>query len=134
MEGESLTLKRLTSLFVLNWDPFNGQIIKNKNDLELVTRFWNKFRKIPLTKFDGVIWSSFWAIPKITSANLSQPINDIINYSTSICSFESGKCGKERKKFQTFECLEKEKSFFDETKNNFIVFEGLSFGQKVKLW
>ena len=39
---------------------------------------------------------------------------DIINYSISICHFESEKCGKEGKKLQTFEDLENEKSFFDE--------------------
>ena len=42
--------------------------------------------------------SSKYGIPKITSANLSKPIDDIINYSTSTSPFESGKCGKEGKK------------------------------------
>ena len=42
-----------------------------------------------------------------------------LNYATSICPFESGKCGKEGKKFQKFEYLENEKSFVDETKNIF---------------
>ena len=32
--------------------------------------------------------------------------HDIINYSTSICPFESGKCEKEGKKLQKFEYLE----------------------------
>ena len=75
-----------------------------------------------LTKFDDVIYSSFWVIPKITSANLCKPINDIINYSISIFSLKSGNCGKERKKLQSFEYLEKEKSFFDKIKNNFYNF------------
>ena len=44
---------------------------------------------------DDVIQNSFWLIPKIKSANLSKPIPDITNYSTSICPFESEKCGKE---------------------------------------
>ena len=44
-------------------------------------------------------------------------MNDIINYSTSICPFESGKCGKEEKKLGKFEYLENEKSFLDEIKN-----------------
>ena len=44
---------------------------------------------------------------------------DIINYSTSICPFESGKFGKEGKKSQKFEYLENEKSFLDELKNIF---------------
>ena len=46
----------------------------------------------------------------MTSANLCKPNHDIINYSTSICPFESGKCGKEGKKLQKFEYLENEKS------------------------
>ena len=55
---------------------------------------------------------------------------DIINYSTSICPFVFGKCGKEREKLQKFEYLENEKSFLDEIKDTFIVFKGLSFGEK----
>ena len=43
----------------------------------------------------------------------------IINYSTSICSFESGKSGKEEEKKQKSEYLETEKSFLDEIKNIF---------------
>ena len=72
-----------------------------------------------LTKFYDEISSSFLAIAKITSANLCRPIYDVINYSTSICPFEFGKCGKEGKKLQKFEYLENEKSFFDEIKNIF---------------
>ena len=41
-----------------------------------------------------------------------------INYSTSICPFESGNCGKEGKKWQNMEYLENEKSFFDEKKKH----------------
>ena len=48
-----------------------------------------------------------------------QANSDIINYSTSICPFESGKCGKKGKKLQKFEYLENEKSFLDEIKNIF---------------
>ena len=40
-----------------------------------------------------------------------------MNYSPSICSLESGKCGKEEKKLEKFEYLENEKSFLDELKN-----------------
>ena len=80
------------------------KIIKNKkgprtSDQSLF-RLRDKFKKIPLiaiyylTKSDDVIKSGFWVIPKITTANLCKPIHDIINYSTSICPFESGKCGK----------------------------------------
>ena len=42
-----------------------------------------------------------------------------INYSISICPFESRKCGKEGEKLQKFEYLKNEKSFSDEIKNIF---------------
>ena len=35
---------------------------------------------------------------------------------------------------QKFEYLENEKSFLDEVKKIFIVFEGLSFDEKIKIW
>ena len=70
-----------------------------------------------LTKFDDAIYSGVSVIPKISSANLCKSIHDLINYSTSICLFESGKCGKEGKKSQKFEYLENEKSFLDEIEN-----------------
>ena len=66
--------------------------------------------------------------------NLCKTIYDIINYVTFICPFECGKCGKEGEKMQKFEYLENEKSFFDEIKKTFIiVFERLSFGEKIKI-
>ena len=40
--------------------------------------------------------------------------------------------GVEGKKIQTFEDLENGNSFLDEVKSSFIVFEGLSFGEKKK--
>ena len=42
------------------------------------------------------------------------------------------KCGKKGKKLQKLEYPENEKSFLDEIKNIFIVFEGLSFRKKEK--
>ena len=41
-------------------------------------------------------------------------MHDIINYSTSICIFESGKSGKEEEKIQKLEYLEDKKSFIDQ--------------------
>ena len=67
---------------------------------------------------------------KIISANLCKPIHDIINYSSFICPFESRKCEKEGKKLQKFEYLKNQMSLLDEIK----VFEGLSFGEKIKIW
>ena len=47
--------------------------------------------------------------------------------------FESGKCGKENEKLQKFENLKNEKSFLDEKKKHFTDFEGLSFGEIIKI-
>ena len=71
-----------------------------------------------LTKFDGKMYSSFWVIPTIASANLCKPIHDIVKFST-FSPFESGKCGKEGKKLQNFEYLESEKCFLDKIKSIF---------------
>ena len=54
----------------------------------------------------------------MTPANLRKPMHDIINYSTSIFSFESKKSEKEEEKTQEFEYLENGKSFLDEIKKN----------------
>ena len=59
-------------------------------------------------------------------------MHGIINYSSSICRFESGKGEKEEEKIQTFEYLENEKNFLDEIKKHFSVFERLSRGEKIK--
>ena len=61
----------------------------------------------------------FELFQKLTTANLCKPIYDIINYYTNICPFESGKCGREGKKFKKFEYLKNKKSFLDEIKNIF---------------
>ena len=74
--------------------------------------------------------SSFWVIPKNTYPNLCKPIHDIINYSTSIWPFKSGKCGKEGEKLQKFEYLKNEKSFLDEMKNIFHSFQRAIFWWK----
>ena len=112
-------LKKLTLFFLPNPIPFNGQSYKKQKGIgtsdQSLFSLRSKFKKISLlviyyqTKFDGVIQSSSWVIPKLKPANLCQPIHDIINYSSSIFSFESGKFGKEEEKLQKFEYLENEK-------------------------
>ena len=114
-EDYQKALKKLTLFFLSKPVPFNGQSyqkqIKSGTSDQLLFSSQNKFRKIPLfvlyylTKFDDVMQSNFWVIPKNISANLCMSIHGIINYSTSTCPFESGKCGTERKKFQKFEYL-----------------------------
>ena len=117
--------KKVTLFFLSSSVLFNKQSYQKEKGSgisgQLLFKLWNKFRKIHLfvmyylTKFDDfddddVIM--MWVIPKITSANLCKPIHDI-NYSTSICPFESEKCGKEGKKIQKFEYLENKKSFLE---------------------
>ena len=103
-EDYQKALKKLFSFFLSNPVPFNGQsYLKQKGPRSRdhsLFRLQNKFRKISLlvtyylNKFDDIIQSGFWVIPKIVSANLCKPIHGIINYSSSICPSESGKSGK----------------------------------------
>ena len=105
----------------MNPVPFNGRSYKKQKGLrtsdQSLLRFLNEFKKSSLwiiyyqTKFDGVIWSGSWVIPKLTPANLCKPVHDIINYSTYICSFESGKCGQEEEKLQKLNILRTKKAF-----------------------
>ena len=57
-------------------------------------------------------------------------MHDIINYSTSICPFKFGKCGKEEEKIQKFEYLENKKGFLDATKNIFQFLKGYHLVKK----
>ena len=126
-EDYQKVLKKLTLFFLSNPIPFNRQSYQKQKESETshqsLFRSWNNFRKIPLffiyylTKFDDVMYSSFWVIPKITPANICKSIFDLVNYSTFTCHFESGKCGREGKTLQKFEYLENKKSFSDEIKN-----------------
>ena len=120
-------LKILTLFFLSNLVSFNGQSYQKQkgpgtSDLSLF-RLRNKFTKISLLviyyliKFDGVIQSSFWVIPNISPANLCKPIHGIINYSISICPFESGKYWEEEENLQKLEYFDNEKSFSEEIKN-----------------
>ena len=67
------------------------------------------------------------------SGNSCKPFFDIINFSTFICPFDSRKFGEEGEKSQKFRYLENEKSFLDEIEKFFVVFEVLSFGEKINI-
>ena len=118
------------------------KVITNKTDLELVTSCSSVTKQVQKSSFlnyilsDQVWWCNikqFLSYSKNYICNLFKPIHDI-NYSTSTYPFESRICGKEGKRLHKFEHLENEKSFLDEMKNIFfIVFEGLSFWEKIKL-
>ena len=87
----SKSLKKVI-LFVLFWTQslLMDKILKKKgpgSSDQSPFRLQIKFRKNSflviyyLTKFDYVISSGFWVIPKITSANLCKPIHDKIFHS-----------------------------------------------------
>ena len=84
---------------------------------------------------DQVWWchiKRFLSYSKNYTWNLCKPIHDITNYSTSVCPFESGKCGKEDEKLQITWIHQEWKELFRWNKKHFSVFEGLSFGEKNK--
>ena len=96
--------------------PFNVQDYKGPGTSDyLLSRLQNKFRKIPLlfmyylTKFDDEVFE------------LHQKLH-IFNYSTFICLFKPGKCGKEGKILQKFEYIKSKKSFVDKIKSIFLSF------------
>ena len=47
-----------------------------------------------------------------------------------MCPFQSGKCGKEREYYKNVNILRTKRAFYMISKTFFIVFEGLSFGEK----
>ena len=79
------------------------------------------------------MWSSFWVIAKITSANLCKSIHDIINYSTSICPFIS-EVWKGKEKITKNWISQEREELFRWNKRYFSGFKGLSFGEKIKIW
>ena len=78
------------------------KVMKNKRGLELVT-----------SRSSGKRYSS-----------------EKFFYLCITCPIKSGKCGKELKKLQKFEYLEKKKSFFDEIKNIFQFLKGYHLVKK----
>ena len=113
--GLSKSLTKVNFIF-LNPVFLMDKVIKNKRGLELV-KLQAKFRKLPfsvkyyLTKCDDVTKSGFWIVPKITSAKLCKSARDIINYSASICTFESGKFGKEGKNYEKLNISRTKRAF-----------------------
>ena len=128
-EDYQKALERVTLIFLLKPVPFNKVNYQKQKECgtsdQLLFRLQNKFRKTPflvmyyLTKFDDVMWSGFWVILKITSANSCKPNYDIINYSTPIYPFETGKCGKEGKKLKKNLISRERKELFRWNKKHF---------------
>ena len=140
-EDYQKALKKLTLFFHSNPVPFNGHSCQKQKGSRTSDQLPNKFKNILLfviyylTKFGDVMESSYWVIPKNKSANLCKSIDDLKNYSTPICPFESENCGEEEKKIRRFEYLENHKSFLNEKKNTFYSFyRALIWCKKLKNW
>ena len=120
--------KKLNLFFLSNPVSLNGQIYQKQKGSgtshQSLFRSWNKFRN-SFNRYilsDQVWWCNvklFLTYPKNYICKFMQVISWHLNYSTSICFFESGKCGKEGKESQEFEYLENKKIFLDETKSIF---------------
>ena len=92
-EDYQKSFKKLILSFFSNPVPFNRQTCQKQKGLgtkdQSLFRLQNKFTKMSslviyyLTMFDGIIYSSFWVIPKITPVNLCKPVDDIINFHLS---------------------------------------------------
>ena len=94
----------------LNWWPVAPQVAKHVYKVSLFVIYY-------LIKFDGVIKSSSWLIPKISPANLCKPNHDIIFF---LFHFPFWFCKMwRRRRTSQFEYLENEKSCLDEIKNIF---------------
>ena len=124
MKGDNQKhFQKLTLFFLSNTVPFNGQSYQKEKvpatSGQSLFRLRSKFRKLPLI------------VPLF--ANLCKAISSI-NYSISICPFESGNCEKKVKKIQKSEYLKNEKSCFDAIKNMFYNLWKPSFGEKIKIW
>ena len=79
------------------------------------------------------MWSSFWVIAKIVSADLCKSIHDIVNYSTSICPSESGKCEEEGKKIQKKWISWEQKELFRWNKKQLSQLLK-NYGKTIKIW
>ena len=138
---------KTTLFFLSNPVSFNGQSYQKQkrpgsSDMWL-SRLWNKFTKISslviyyLTKFDGVIQSSFWVIPNIAHWNLCKPIHDIMTswiiHELSFVLLNLESVESKRKNYKNLN-ISRKKSFLDEIKNIFHSFWELSRGEKMKNW
>ena len=101
------------------------KIMKNKRGIEPLTSCSSGYKTSSknsllvmyyMAKFDDVTQSSIWVTTNISSANLCKPVQNVLDYSTFICSSESGKRGKKGKNLQKIEYFKKEKIFLYEMK------------------
>ena len=131
MKDYQKPFKKLTFFSLSNPVPFNRQSYQNKRGLELVTSRSSGYKQVHKNSFISYILSDkfescFWVIQKITPENLCKRTHDI-NYSSSVCPFESGKCGKEEEKTKIWISWER-KELLRWNKNIFLFLKGCHLG------
>ena len=133
-EDYQKAFKKITLFLLLNTVLFNRQDYqKQKGPVTIqVTKQVPKNSFISCLLSDHVWWCNinrFLSYSKIYICKFMQA-----NLFRFHLPFEIWKVWKGREKLQKFEYLGNEKSFLYEIKNIFIVFEDLSFDQKIKIW
>ena len=105
--GLSKSLKISNFIFFLTQSLPIDKIIKSRRDLELKTSRCSGYETSSekLYYYSCINWPSLMmkynpVILKVTSANLSKPIHDIINFPIFNFTFESRKSGKEEKNYK----------------------------------
>ena len=139
---KSESLKKLSSFFLLNPVPFNGQsYLKQKGpgtSGQLLFRLQNKFRKIPLfviyylNKFDDI--KQFLSYSKNYICNFMLANSWHHQLFQFYLFFWVWKVWKGRGKIQKCEYLENEKSFFRWSKKHFSYFWRAIIWWKIKIW
>ena len=102
------------------------KITKSKRGLEVVASHSSGY-KISLEKF---------LHPKITSANLFQPIQDIINYFTCVCPLDLENLkrkGITKRNYKNLNISRTKRAFSVKLKTSFIAFKGYHLVKKYKI-
>ena len=141
--GLSKTLKKLTLFFLSNPVPFNGQGYQKQKWLETSDKslfmLWNKFRKIPVFYLipDHVWWCNikpFFSYSKNYICKFMQANSWHHKLSHFHLSFWIQKLWKGKEKITKILVSQEGKKLFRCNKNIFMIFEALSFGEKIKIW
>ena len=121
------SLKTLKKVFLLHPVSFYEQKGSGTSHQSLF-KLQNIFRKFP-GQFSSFNTKWFLNYSKNYICSFIKTISQRHNYSSFMSLLGSDKCGKKGKKIQKYDYLETEKSFLDEIKSNFRIFEMLSFGK-----
>ena len=144
-EDHQKPLKKLTLFFLSKPVPLNGQNYQKlkgtRTSDQLLFRLRNKFRTIPLllmyylTKFYDVYVKRFLSYSKNYMCKIMQANSLHHKLFHSHLSFRIWKMWKGRVNItKSWTSWERKELFQWNKKHFFIVFEGLSFDEKIKIW